>query len=56
VFKINSYDDEKKSDNLTLAVLLIIIAARPAGELTGVSKKSIFNRGFREIIPMGWSL
>ena len=38
---------------ISLAVLLIIIAARPAGELTGVSKKSIFNRGFRENNPYG---
>ncbi len=38
---------------ISLAVLLILIAARPAGELTGVSKKSIFNRGFRENNPYG---
>ncbi|MBP8783427.1 MAG: SUMF1/EgtB/PvdO family nonheme iron enzyme, partial [Paludibacter sp.] len=38
---------------ISLAVLLILIAARPAGELTGVSKNSIFNRGFRENNPYG---
>ncbi|MBP1675550.1 MAG: hypothetical protein H6Q20_109 [Bacteroidetes bacterium] len=43
----------KKNLTIIVLVLLIIIAAKPLGELTGVSKKSIFSRGFRENNPYG---
>jgi formylglycine-generating enzyme required for sulfatase activity len=40
---------------LTIIILasLLFIAAKPTGELVGVSKQSIFNRGFRENNPYG---
>ena len=39
---------------LTVVLLaILIISSRPAGELVGVSKRSIFNKGFRENQPYG---
>ena len=43
----------KKNLTIITLVLLIIIAAKPIGELTGVSKKSIFNNRFQEDNPLG---
>lgn len=43
----------KKNLTIITLVLLIIIAAKPIGELTGVSKKTIFNNRFQEDNPLG---
>lgn len=43
----------KKNLTIFAIVLLILIAAKPIGELTGISKKSYFNKGFRENNPYG---
>ena len=43
----------KKNLTIIVLVLLIIIAAKPLGELAGASKKSVFSRKFRESNPYG---
>lgn len=43
----------KKNLTIIALVLLIIIAAKPKGELVGVSTKSIFTKGFQENNPYG---
>ncbi|MGE4514943.1 MAG: SUMF1/EgtB/PvdO family nonheme iron enzyme [Chryseobacterium sp.] len=43
----------KKNLIIASLILLVIVAAKPLGELVGVSKKSIFNKGFKENNPYG---
>ncbi|MDD3078524.1 MAG: SUMF1/EgtB/PvdO family nonheme iron enzyme [Paludibacter sp.] len=43
----------KKNLIIASLILVVIVAAKPLGELVGVSKKSIFNKGFKENNPYG---
>jgi hypothetical protein len=41
----------KKNLIILALVAIIIIAAKPIGELVGVSKRNMFNKGFVEANP-----